>query len=76
MLEGNGLLVSSMQRLNELAAAANGTDGIPSVVGAAKPGDDSSVTTADGGKHGDSQKWKTYRRRLLSMAKRWFPLQK
>ena len=49
VLEGNGLLVSSMQRLNELAAAANGTDGIPSVVGAAKPGDDSSVTTADGG---------------------------
>ncbi len=48
MLEGNGLLVSSMQRLNELAAAANGADGIPYVVGAAKPGDDSSVTTADG----------------------------
>jgi len=34
VLEGNGLLVSSMQRLNELAAAANGADGIPSVVGA------------------------------------------
>jgi hypothetical protein len=55
VLEGNGLLVSSMQRLNELAAAANGADGIPSVVGAAKPGDDSSVTTADGG---NSQKMK------------------
>ena len=32
------------------------TEGIPSVVGAAKPGDDSSVTTADGDKHGNSQK--------------------
>ena len=49
VLEWNGLLVSSMQRLNELAAARNGADGIPSVVGAAKRGDDSSVTTADGG---------------------------
>ena len=45
----NGLLVSSMQRLNELAAARNGADGIPSVVGAVNPGEDSSVTTADGG---------------------------
>ena len=51
VLECNGLLVSSMQRLNELAAAANGADGIPSVVGAAKPGDDSSVTTNDGGNY-------------------------
>ena len=49
VLEWNGLLVSSMQRLNESAAAANGADGIPSVVGTAKRGDDSSVTTADGG---------------------------
>ncbi len=49
VLEGNGLLVSSMQRLNELAAAVNCADRIPSVVGAAEPGDDSSVTTADGG---------------------------
>jgi len=55
VLEGNGLLVSSMQRLNGLAAAANGTD-IPSVFGAAKPGDDSSVTTADGDKHRNTQK--------------------
>jgi hypothetical protein len=38
-----------MQRLNELAAARNGADGIPSVVGAVNPGEDSSVTTADGG---------------------------
>ena len=51
VLEGNGLLVLSMQRLNELAAAANGADGIPSVVGAVKPGDDSSVTTNDGGNY-------------------------
>ena len=58
VLECNGLLVSSMQRLNGLAAAANGADGIPSVVGAAKPGDDSSVTTADGAKHSNTQKMK------------------
>jgi len=54
--ENNGLLVSSMQRLNELAAAANGADGIPSVVGAAKLGANSSVATAD--KHGNTQKMK------------------
>jgi hypothetical protein len=47
-----------MQRLNGLAATANGADGIPSVVGAAKPGDDSSVTTADGNKHGNTLKMK------------------
>ena len=41
--------------MNELAAATNGADGIPSVVGAAKRGDDSSVTTVDGG---NSQKMK------------------
>jgi hypothetical protein len=59
VLECNGLLVSSMQRLNGLAAAANGADGIPSVVGAVKPGDDSSVTTADhGDKHSNTQKIK------------------
>jgi hypothetical protein len=47
-----------MQRLNELAAAANGADGIPSVVGAAKLGGNSSVTTADSDKHGNTQKMK------------------
>ena len=59
MLEGNGLLVSSMQRLNGLAAAANGADGIPSVLGAVNPGDVSSVTTADRSvKHSNTQKMK------------------
>ena len=67
VLEGNGLLVSSMQRLNELAAAANGTDGIPSVVGAAKPGDDSSVTTADGG---NSQKMKDFSTTIIEHGKK------
>ena len=75
MLEGNGLLVSSMQRLNELAAAANGADGIPSVVGAAKPGDDSSVTTADGDKHGNSQKMKDLSTTIIDHGKK-FSLQK
>ncbi len=51
LLEWNGLLVWSMQRLNKLAAATNGADGIPSVVVAAKLGDDSSVTTAGVNKH-------------------------
>jgi hypothetical protein len=76
VLECNGLLVSSMQRLNGLAAAANGADGIPSVVGAAKPGDDSSVTTADGDKHGNTQKMKDlsttineHGKRMVSIAK-------
>jgi hypothetical protein len=52
------------------------TDGIPSVVGAAKPGDDSSVTTADGDKHGNSQKMKDlstaiieYGKKMVSVAK-------
>ena len=75
VLEGNGLLVSSMQRLNELAAAANGADGIPSVVGAAKPGDDSSVTTADGDKHGNSQKMKDLSTTIIDHGKK-FSLQK
>ncbi len=75
VLEGNGLHVSSMQRLNELAAAANGADGIPSVVGAAKPGDDSSVTTADGDKHGNSQKMKDLSTTIIDHGKK-FPLQK
>jgi hypothetical protein len=59
VLECNGLLVSSMQRLNGLAAAANGADGIPSVLGAVNPGDVSSVTTADrSDKHSNTQKMK------------------
>ena len=70
VLEGNGLLVSSMQRLNELAAATNGADGIPSVVGAAKPGDDSSVTTADGDKHGNTQKMKDLSRTINEHGKK------
>ena len=70
VLEGNRLLVSSMQRLNELAAAANGADGIPSVVGAAKPGDDSSVTTADGDKHGNSQKMKDLSTTIIDHGKK------
>ncbi len=59
VLECNGRLVSSMQRLNGLAAAANGAGGIPSVLGAVKPGDDSSVTTADhSDKRSNTQKMK------------------
>ena len=49
--EWNGLLVLSMQRLNNLAAATNGADGITSIVVAAKSGDNISVTTAGGNKH-------------------------
>jgi hypothetical protein len=67
VLEGTGLLVLSMQRLNKLAAAANGADGIPSVVGAAKPGDDSSVTTADGG---NSQKMKDLSTTIIEHGKK------
>ncbi len=43
-----------MQWLNDLAAATNGADGIPSIVRAAKSGEDSSVTTAGGGRDKDS----------------------
>ena len=59
-----------MQRLNELAAAANGADGIPSVVGAAKLGDDSSVTTADGDKHGNFQKMKDLSTTIIDHGKK------
>ncbi len=46
VLDNHDLLVSSMQRLNSFAIAANGADGIPSVVGHTSTGDDSiSVTT-------------------------------
>ena len=46
VLENHDLLVSSMQRLNSFAIAANGADGIPSVIGHSPTGDDSvSVTT-------------------------------
>ena len=54
VLNWNGLLVTSMQWLNDLAAATNGADGIPSIVRAAKSGEDSSVTTAGGGRDKDS----------------------
>jgi len=59
-----------MQRLNELAAAANSADGIPSVVGAAKLGDDSSVTTADGDKHGNSPKMKDLSTTIIEHGKK------
>ncbi len=59
-----------MQRLSKLAAAANGADGIPSVVGATKPGDDSSVTTADGDKHGNTQKMKDLSRTINEHGKK------
>ncbi len=70
VLECNGLLVSSMQRLNGLAAATNGADGIPSVVGAAKPGDDSSVTTADGDKNSNTQKMKDLSTTIIEHGKK------
>ena len=73
VLEWNGLLVSSMQRLNELAAARNGADGIPSVVGAAKRGDDSSVTTADGG---NSQKMKDLSTTIIDHGKKMISVAK
>ena len=65
-----------MQRLNELAAAANGTDGIPYVVGAAKPGDDSSVTIADGEKHGNSQKMKDLLMTIIDHGKKMVSIAK
>ena len=60
MLEWNGLLVSSMQRRNDLAVATNCADGIPSIVVAAKSGDVSSVTTAGSNKHDKTKKIKNY----------------
>jgi len=46
VLDNHDLLVSSMQRLNSCALAANGADGIPAVIGRNLTGDESvSVTT-------------------------------
>jgi len=71
VLECNGLLVSSMQRLNGLAAAANGADGIPSVLGAVNPGDVSSVTTADhSDKHSNTQKMKDFSKTINDHGKK------
>ena len=39
MLDWNGLLEMSMQRLNDLASATNGDEGIPSIVRAEKLGE-------------------------------------
>lgn len=44
VLENNGLLVSSMQRLNTFAILTNGADGIPSISND-HPGDDSTATS-------------------------------
>ena len=67
-----------MQWLNDLAAATNGADGIPSIVRAAKSGEDSSVTTAGGGRDKDSSTkkmkalWRTideHGKKMVSAAK-------
>ncbi len=60
VLEWNGLLVLSMQMLNNLAVAINRADGIPSVVVAVKLGEDSSVKTTGGNKHDKTKKIKNY----------------
>jgi hypothetical protein len=44
--------------------------GIPSVVGAAKPGEDSSVTTADGDKNSNTQKMKDLSRTIIDHGKK------
>ncbi len=65
-----GSLYRQCKGWNELAAAANGADGIPSVVGAAKPGDDSSVTTTDVDKHGNSPKMKDLSKTIFEHGKK------
>ncbi len=47
-------------KANNLVAATNGADEIPSIIVAAKSGDDSSVTTAGGNKHEKTKKIKYY----------------
>jgi hypothetical protein len=76
VLEWNGLLVSSMQRLNELAAARNGADGIPSVVGAAKRGEDSSVTTVTTADGGNFQKMKDLSTTIIDHGKKMISVAK
>ena len=76
VLEWDGLLVLSMQRLNNLNATTNGADGIISVVVTAKSGNDSSIMSTGGNNHNKTKKSKNYQQRKMSTANRWFPLQK
>ena len=65
-----------MQRLNELAAARNGADGIPSVVGAAKRGEDSSVTTVTTADGGNFQKMKDLSTTIIDHGKKMISVAK